>query len=78
MSRFGDALRKQRKAAKITGRELARKTGLSPAFLSDIELGRRWPGDDALDRINAALEGHGNPLKVFELRCKTCGQVRRD
>ena len=39
----GKKLRAERKMAGITLREVARVVGISAAFLSDIELGRRQP-----------------------------------
>lgn len=36
-------------------RELARAVGISPAYLHDIEHGRRCPAPDVAERINACL-----------------------
>jgi transcriptional regulator with XRE-family HTH domain len=52
-------LGKHVKAARLergTGlRELARQAGIAPAFVTDIEAGRRMPSAEVLARIAAAL-----------------------
>lgn len=40
-ARIGAEMRNARKAAGISGRKLAQRLRLSPAYLSDLELGRR-------------------------------------
>ena len=55
MTHFGDALRRERTKKGMTLRAVARRTGLSPAFLSDIELGRRFPSSSSLKKLNEAL-----------------------
>jgi len=41
--RFGQSLARARRAKRITLRKLAKLVGLSPSFLSELELGRRLP-----------------------------------
>lgn len=41
----GAALRRERVAAGIALRAMARQLGVSAPYLSDIELGRRWSAD---------------------------------
>ena len=52
---FGAQLRAARKAAGFGLRELARRVGISPPFLSDIELGRRLPSDDVLLALTSTV-----------------------
>ncbi len=54
---FGAILRESRKAAGFGLRELCKKVEISPAYLSDIELGRRLPSDDVLLALASAI-GH--------------------
>lgn len=75
MTRFGDALRRERTKKGRTLRNLARACGLSPAFLSDIELGRRFPSLTSLGKINKVLRC---ALNLREHRCPACGQIVRD
>ena len=44
--RFGKVLAEARKDKKITLRKLGQLVGLSPSFLSEIEMGRRLPPKD--------------------------------
>lgn len=52
----GKKIRGARQAKGFTLRELARKLELSAAFVSDVELGRRYPSQKTLDKIVAALK----------------------
>lgn len=60
---MGQAIARRRNHARLSLRELGRLTGLSAPFLSDMEHGRRFPTDDALQRIATALT-----LDLHELR----------
>jgi transcriptional regulator with XRE-family HTH domain len=60
---LGQSIRELRQEKDVSVRELAKRLSLSPAFLSDIELGRRHPSDEKLTRIARAL---GTPVE--ELR----------
>jgi XRE family transcriptional regulator, regulator of sulfur utilization len=53
---LGPRLRAARKARKISVRALAQKTGFSPSFLSQVELGQSSPSLASLQRICDALE----------------------
>ena len=48
---FGSKLREEREKKNISLRELAKKIGVSGAFLSDIELGRRFPSHDKIELL---------------------------
>lgn len=60
---LGQVIREIRDQRDYSLRELARRVGCSPAFLSDIELGRRFPSRKILNEIAQAL---GVPLEVLE------------
>ena len=57
-------------------RELAKKVGVSAAFLSDIELGRRNPSDKYLSAIAKALDTPLDELKQYDTR-PTMRDLRR-
>ncbi|MBU2535771.1 MAG: helix-turn-helix transcriptional regulator [Chloroflexi bacterium] len=57
-------------------RELAKKVGVSAAFLFDIELGRRNPSDKYLSAIARALETPLDELKQYDTR-PTMRDLRR-
>lgn len=48
METFGSYIRFLREQKDISLRELARRLGASAAFVSDIELGRRYPSEEML------------------------------
>ena len=52
---FSDELRRARMAKGVAVRELARRADVSPAFVSDTELGRRSPGPEVRKRLILAL-----------------------
>ena len=60
MKTLGERIKELRDEADLSLRELGKKAGgLSPVFLSDIELGRRFPSENALKQIAAALNERG-------------------
>ena len=65
---LGEFLREKREKIGISLREAARRAGLSPAFLSDIEWGRRFPGDDKLDKLARILEVPAADLRQYDNR----------
>jgi transcriptional regulator with XRE-family HTH domain len=60
---FGTYLRKVREEKSISLRELAKKIGVSGAFLSDIELGRRFPSADKIELLAKEI---GVPLEELQ------------
>jgi transcriptional regulator with XRE-family HTH domain len=52
---LGQRLRELRDKADLSVRELAKRIGVSSPFLSDIELGRRFPSEEVLGKLAAAL-----------------------
>ena len=72
---MGRKMRELREAAGISLRELAREAKVSAPFLSDIELGRRFPKDETLtfiaNRLGVALETlkeHDNRSAINDLK----------
>ncbi|BCH11983.1 hypothetical protein MesoLj131c_62410 [Mesorhizobium sp. 131-3-5] len=66
-----DMLKLARDAREFTQAELAQKSGITQAFISKLEHGlNTQPGDDALDRISAAL---GFPRAFFFQRERALG-----
>src|ERR1700686_3826272 len=63
MEGIGPYIRRRRDELDLSLRELAKKLDCSPAFISDIELGRRHPSDKVLVEIARVLK-----VKVEELR----------
>lgn len=51
----GYAIRETRRKKKISLRELARRLGISPMYLSDIERGNRFPSYDTMEKIKKKL-----------------------
>ena len=65
---LGQRLRELRDKADLSLRELAKRTGISSPFLSDIELGRRFPSEEILGKLAAALKVPAEDLKKYDNR----------
>jgi transcriptional regulator with XRE-family HTH domain len=65
---LGERLRQLREGADKSLRELAREVGVSAAFMSDIELGKRYPSDDVLERIAVQLKTSADELRAYDTR----------
>lgn len=63
MEGIGPFIRRRRDELDLSLRELAKRLDCSPAFISDIELGRRHPSDKVLSEIARILK-----VKIEELR----------
>jgi transcriptional regulator with XRE-family HTH domain len=69
MKSFGERIRELREVADLSLRELAKKLGgLSAAFLSDIELGRRHPSEKVLVDMARVLGTTVEELKRYDTR----------
>jgi transcriptional regulator with XRE-family HTH domain len=69
MKSLGEKIRELRDKHDLSLRELCKKAGdISPAFLSDIELGRRHPSDQVLRDIAKGLETDFDELKDYDTR----------
>jgi transcriptional regulator with XRE-family HTH domain len=66
---LGDRIRELRDENDVSLRELARKAGgISAAFLSDIELGRRYPSEEVLAKLADALKVTVGDLRSYDSR----------
>jgi transcriptional regulator with XRE-family HTH domain len=65
---LGQRLRELRDKADLSVRELAKRIGISSPFLSDIELGRRFPSEEILGKLAAALNVPLEDLKQYDNR----------
>lgn len=52
---FGDYIRREREAKKLNMSELARRTGITPQYVRDIEAGIRVPGEDKIEKLIEVL-----------------------
>jgi transcriptional regulator with XRE-family HTH domain len=65
---FGQTIRELREAKDLSVRELAKKADVSPAFMSDVELGRRHPSEETLKRIAQILGTSAGQLRDLDTR----------
>lgn len=65
---LGEVIRALRDKADLSLRELADKVGVTAPFISDIELGKRYPADDKLAKIAQALGSTFDDLKRYDNR----------
>lgn len=63
-----DKIRELREAKDLSIRELARQLKVSAAFMSDVELGRRHPGEDKLNKISIFFNVPLEELKKHDAR----------
>jgi transcriptional regulator with XRE-family HTH domain len=73
---FGQALKELRSKAGLSLRELAEKSGLTAPFLSDVELGRRFPSEGTLADLAKALKADAEELKKYDFR-ETAAEVKK-
>ena len=65
---LGQYIRERREARDLSLRELAKKLDCSAAFLSDIELGRRYPSEKVLKQIADLLKVTVDDLRAHDVR----------
>jgi transcriptional regulator with XRE-family HTH domain len=65
---LGEYLRKLRDHHDLSLRELGAKTHVTAAFLSDIELGRRYPSPKVLALLARVLETTLEDLRQYDTR----------
>lgn len=68
MKTLGERIRELREENDLSVRELAKRLKISPPFLSDVELGRRHPSEDVLQRLATALGTTSDDLRKFDAR----------
>jgi len=61
-------MRRRRDELDISLRELAKRLDCSPAFISDIELGRRYPSEKVLADIARVLKVKVEELRALDVR----------
>ena len=68
MTSLGQRIRELREQRDLSLRELAKRLEVSPAFISDVELGRRFPSDEVLAAIAKLLRVKIEDLKSLDTR----------
>ena len=68
MQTLAERIRELREKKDLSLRELAREVGVSAAFLSDVELGRRYPSEEVLVKIAKALRASFEELQALDNR----------
>lgn len=68
MKTLGERIRELREERDISLREFAVKIGVSAAFMSDVELGRRHPSDKHMLAVARTLGSSLEDLKQFDTR----------
>ena len=69
MKTLGQRIRELREEKDFSLRELAKKSGVTAPFLSDIELGRRYPSEKVLS-AKSGLQHAGNCPLAITFTCK--------
>ena len=78
MKTFGQRVKELRDAQDLSLREFAKKLGgLSAAFLSDVELGHRFPKDELLAKMAHVLGTTVDDLKSHDMRAPVEDLKRR-
>jgi transcriptional regulator with XRE-family HTH domain len=73
---LGERIRELREAKDLSLREFATKLGLSAAFVSDIELGRRYPSVKVFGDIARLLGTSVEELQKYDTRAPVEGLKR--
>src|SRR6266542_1725486 len=75
MNPVGERIKKRRTELNWTQEQLAKETGLSKGFLSDIEAGKRVPGAESLLYLSTALGVSMDQLMKGKLTQSESGKV---
>jgi transcriptional regulator with XRE-family HTH domain len=76
MKTLGERIRELRESKDISLREFAARLGISASFVSDVELGRRFPSDKVLAEMAKLLGTTFDELKGFDTRPPVEGMRR--
>lgn len=68
MKTLGQYIRELRDKKDLSLRELAEKLKCSAAFLSDVELGKRFPSEEMLVKMAAAFSIKKSDLEKYDIR----------
>lgn len=71
MTKLGNALRHARTSQNLTLREAANKMGISPAYLSEIETGKKAPDNNEKITLFAKFYGLDEPDLMFMAKLST-------
>lgn len=66
MERLGECIRKCRKEAKFKVCELAKRVGVEPEYITQIEKGRRYPSEKLINKIIKTLGFDFRPIYYKE------------
>lgn len=65
---LGQRIRELRELKDLSLREVAKGVGVSAAFLSDVELGRRYPREEVLLKMAHSLDTTIEDLRKYDTR----------
>lgn len=68
MKTLGQKIRELREVKDLSLRELAKRLQVSAPFISDIELGRRYPSDKLFEAIAKELDISVEELRTYDTR----------
>ncbi|WAC06755.1 MAG: helix-turn-helix transcriptional regulator [Thermodesulfobacteriota bacterium] len=68
MKTLGQRIRELREKKDLSLREFAKRIGVSAPFVSDIELGRRYPSDKLFEIMANELDVSTEDLRVYDTR----------
>ena len=68
MKTLGQKIRELRETKDLSLRELAKRMDVSAPFISDIELGRRYPSDKLFEAIAKELDISVEDLRAYDTR----------
>ena len=68
MTTLGQKIRELREQKDLSLRELAKEIGVTAAFLSDVELGRRYPSDEVFEDLARTLKIPASELRTYDTR----------
>ncbi len=74
---FGEYIRKLRDERDLSLREFARKLDCSAPFISDVELGRRYPSEELLKQIAKLLGKAVEDLRKYDQRPPATEDIKK-
>jgi Helix-turn-helix. len=66
MAKLGTSIREHRKKTKLKVYQLAKKVGVSPEFITEVELGYKYPSAKVLEKICKVLVYDFRPTYMKE------------
>lgn len=76
MKTLGERIRERREELDLSLREFSKQLGCSAPFISDVELGRRFPSDEMLTNISKVLKVSLDELREYDQRAPL-DEIRR-